>query len=400
MQHAKPTDDLALSALLNPRHPIKVEVADWARAELDPGDLVDRDRTLTFFRRGWEACARKGILGSAVASEFGGAGDDLVTTLLKLEGLGLGCRDNGFGFAVASQVLSFQGVITRSGSEAQRGRILPAACAGERIGAVAMTEEISGSDTFALATRATPTEDGWALDGTKRYITLAPVADEVVVFAVTDPDAGTWGLSAFLVPTDRPGITCTPSQGMMGLRTSAVGDVELEACPVTEADLIGPVGAGAGIFQASMAGERALILATHLGAAERQIEAAVARSRTRVQFGEPIGAFQAVSHRLADMRSRLDAARLLVYRAAIVLARGGHAAMESAVAHAVGQEAVAEIALGAARVHGARGYMTEFEVEREVRDALGATVHAGTSDLQKNLIAALMGVGRAGSIPP
>ena len=393
MHASPPPEELELSALLDARHPLKADTAEWARGHLDPGDMVDRDRAMTFFSEAWQACAERGILGSAVAPEYGGSGDALVETLLKLEGLGLGCRDNGFGFAVASQVLSFQGVVARSGTEAHRSEILPAACAGERIGAVAMTEEDSGSDTYSLSTRATETDEGWVLDGTKRYVTLAPVADDVVVFAVTNPEAGRWGISAFLVPTDRPGITCTPSQEMMGLRTAAVGDVDLAGCAVTEADLLGSPGSGAAIFQAAMDGERALILAPQLGAAERMLDDAVERSRTRVQFGKPIGQFQGVSHRLADMRARLDAARLLVYRAAVLLGRTGRAGIESAIAHLFGQEALAEIALSAARVHGAHGYMTEFEVERDVRDALGATVSAGTAEMQRNLIAAFMSVG-------
>lgn len=394
--HEPSSSDLDLAALLDPRHPLKADTAEWARRHLDPGNMVDRDRAMTFFADGWRACARRGILGSAVAPEYGGSGDALVETLLKLEGLGLGCRDNGLGFAVASQVLSFQGVVARSGTEAQRREVLPAACAGERIGAVAMTEEGSGSDTYALSTRATRTGDGWVLDGTKRYVTLAPVADDVVVFALTDPEAGRWGISAFLVPTDRTGVTCTPSQPMMGLRTAAVGDVEFAGCPVTEADLLGSTGSGAAIFQAAMDGERALILAPQLGAAERMLEDAVARSRSRVQFGRPIGQFQAVAHRLADMNVGLDAARLLVYRAAVLLGRKGRAGVESSVAHLYAQEAIAEIALGAARIHGAHGYTTEGEVERDVRDALGATVSAGTAEMQRNLIATFMAVGKPG----
>ncbi len=395
MQTPSPPD-LDLAALLDPRHPIKADTAEWARGHLDPGNMVERDQAMTFFAEAWQACADRGILGSAVAAEHGGSGDGLVETLLKLEGLGLGCRDNGLGFAVASQVLSFQGVVARSGTEAQRRSVLPAACAGQRIGAVAMTEEGSGSDTFALSTRATRTADGWVLDGTKRYVTLAPVADDIVTFAVTDPDAGPWGISAFLVPTDRPGITCSPSRAMMGLRTAAVGDVVLAGCEVTEADLLGSTGSGAAIFKAAVDGERALILAPQLGAAERMLDEAVERSRTRVQFGRPIGQFQAVAHRLADLKVRLDAARLLVYRAAVLLGRKGRAGVESSVAHLFGQEAIAEIALGAARVHGARGYMTEGEVERDVRDALGATVSAGTAEMQRNLIAAFMAVGGSG----
>jgi len=392
MSAPQPSPQLVIDAILDGNHPIKSDLAAWARAELDPGDMVERDLECTFFRSAWERIAAKGILASVVPTDLGGAGDDIITTTLMLEGLGLGCRDNGLAFAASSQMLSFEDALVRFGSESQREEILVPAMRGERFGAFAITEEGSGSDTYSMSTRATKDAEGWRLTGTKAYITLAPVADIAIVFAVTNPDAGSWGISAFIVHTDRPGVVLTDSQPKMGLRTTPFGDIHLDGYLAAPEDLLGVEGAGASIFATCMESERGLIMASHLGAAERMIGEAIERANTRYQSGQPIGAFQAVSHRLVDMRVRHESARLLLYKAAASIAAGGRATMAAAMAKLEASEAIASIALDAARIHGAQGYVTSFEVEREVRDALGGLVYSGTSDIQKNLIAAHMGI--------
>jgi alkylation response protein AidB-like acyl-CoA dehydrogenase len=392
MSAPQPSPQLVVDAFLDGDHPVKSAIATWARAALDPGDMVERDLECTFFRSAWDRIAGKGVLASVVPTRWGGAGHDIITTTLILEGLGLGCRDNGLAFAASSQMLSFQDALVRFGSDAQCEAILVPAMRGEQFGAFAITEEGSGSDTYAMSTQAAKDGDGWRLTGTKVYITLAPVADTAIVFAVTNPDAGAWGISAFLVHTDRPGVTLTESQPKMGLRTTPFGDIHLDDYLAGPEDLLGAEGAGASIFATCMESERGLIMATHLGAAERLIDEAIERANSRHQSGQPIGAFQAVSHRLVDMKMRHETARLLLYKAAASIATGGRATMTAAMAKLEASEAIASIALDAARIHGAQGYVTSFEVEREVRDALGGLVYSGTSDIQKNVIAAHMGV--------
>lgn len=392
MKHPRPEPQLVVDAMLDDRHPVKMAVAAWARDTLDPGDMIERDRECTFSRAAWSACAAEGLLGALAPVEDGGAGDDLVTATLKLEGFGLGCRDNGLAFALISQILTFQESLARFGNARQRASVLAPACRGEVLGAFAITEPGSGSDTYAMSTRAERTSDGWVLTGEKAHITLAPVADVAIVFAVTNPDAGRWGISAFLVHAGCPGVEFTASKAKMGLRTVPYGDIHLDGYRADEADLLGTEGAGASIFASCMEGERGLIMATHLGASERLIHEAVDRANTREQFGQPIGSFQAVSHRLADMAMRHETARLLVYKAAAAISAGRRATLPAARAKLAASEAVVAIAIDAARIHGARGYATEFEVEREVRDALGSLAYGGTPDVQKNLIASLMGV--------
>jgi len=392
----EPPAELVIEAMLDTSHPIKSEVASWAKLNVPSKDMIDRDKYSTFSRDTWIECANFGLLGSSVSTANGGLGDDLITTLLKLEGFGLGCRcrDNGLGFALASQVLTFQEAVQMFGSDSQRLSILPSACSGDLIGAFAITEPASGSDAFALETTAELDGDHYVLNGTKAHVTLGPVADVAVVFASTNRTAGRWGISAFLVYADRDGVTFTPNQDKMGLRTTPFGDIVLDGYRAPIEDRLGPEGAGATIFSTCLEPERGLIFSTQLGAAERVISEAVDRSRQREQFGQPIGSFQAISHRLADMALRLEQARLLMYKATALVATRRQSTMLAAMAKLAASEAVASIALDAARVHGARGYLSAYEVEREVRDALGGLAYSGTSDIQRNVIARLMGVSQ------
>ena len=382
----------ALDAIVDTRHPTKTAIAEWAAATLGRDDMVARDRDSVFDHDGWQACAARGILGVGIAPEHGGTGGGWVDVALTLEGLGLGCRDNGLAFALGSERLSAFDALERFGTADQIAHVLVPALRGERIIAFAITEPTSGSDTYAMAARAERDRDGWVLHGHKAHITLAPVADAAIVFASTDPAAGRWGISAFVVHRDRSGVEFRENREKMGLRTTPYGDIVLDGYRAGAGDLLGREGAGASIFATSMESERALIMATHLGAAERTIAQAIDRANTRSQFGRPIATFQAVSHRLVDMQVAHETARLLLYKAAAVMDRGGRATMAAATAKLGVAEALSALALDAARIHGALGYETTHEVEREVRDALGGLVYSGTSDIQKNLIASLMGV--------
>lgn len=389
------SSDLALEALLDLSHPTKMDTAAWAAEHISTADMVDRDRVSAFNHEGWMAAADHGIQGSTIPEAFGGRGEDIVTTTLRLEGLGLGCRDTGLGFAIASQILSFQDALLRFANEEQKHEHLPEIAAGRLIGAFAITEPGSGSDSYAMESSAVADGDSYILNGHKAHITLGPVANLAVVFAKTNPDAGAWGISAFLVRTDQPGVTLTANHEKMGLRTTPFGDIELNDYRAPASDRLGPEGAGVSIFTTCMEAERGLIFSTQLGAAERILNEAMDRANSRQQFGQSIGGFQAVSHRLAEMKVAHESARLHLYKAAASIDSGRRATLAAAMSKLVASEAVAAIGLDAARIHGARGYVSEYEVERDVRDALGGLVYSGTSDVQKNLVARLLGVADA-----
>jgi len=369
----------------------RAEAVEFARDSLGL-DLVRRDHEGLFSSDEWSACADFGILGMSVPEEFGGAPVDLMTATLVMEGLGYGCRDNGLPFALNAQLWTVQLPIVRFGSEDQKRRFLPALCSGEMIGAHALSEPDSGSDAFNLTMRAEQRDGGFVLNGTKHLISLAPIADVALVFASTDPDKGRWGISAFLVERDTPGYEAGPRQHKMGLRTVPIGTITLTDCHVPEANRLGPVGAGVSISSHSLEIERCFILASQLGAMERQLEDAIDHARNREQFGRPIGKFQAVSHRIAEMKLRLETARLMLYKVAWLKERGESAMMEAALLKLHLSEVFVASGIDALRVHGGPGYLSDSGVERDVRDALGGILYAGTSDIQRNIIARLLGL--------
>lgn len=370
---------------------LKASIVQFAQAELND-DLIDRDWRGDFSRANWEKCASFGIQGLFTPKAYGGGGHDILTTVLALEGLGYGSRDNGLTFAINAHMVSTQITLLHAGNEAQKQTYLGGICRGDLIGAYAMTEPEAGSDAFSLQTRATPVDGGYLLNGHKHLITFAPVADFALVFATVDPELGRWGISLFIVDRDTPGFHTPLVEAKMGLRTAPIGQLILDDCFVPATNLIGEEGAGASIFNSGQEWERACILATQLGIMARQLEQAVAHAQTRKQFGRPIGRFQAVSHRIADMKLRLDVAQLLAYRAAWQIKEGIPSMLEAALANIYMAESFVQSSLDTLYVHGGRGYLTEHEIERDVRDAVGGPVYGGTSDIQRNIVAKQLGL--------
>lgn len=386
---------LALArALADLDHPVKAEVNDWASEHLAQRDRIDADRNTSFARDDWQRCADRGILRVFVPEEQGGKGGDLATTLLTLEGLGQGCRDNGFVYGLCSQVLTTQETLAKFGTAEQHARYLEPMMSGQKIGAFSMTEPDTGSDAYQLSTSAEKRDDGtYVLNGHKAYVTFGTVCDFVIVFASTNPAAGSWGLSAFIVPTDLDGVEQLPNRDKMGMRTTPFGDITLTDVVVPADALVGREGAGASIFNAVVQVERAFVFITQVGSMQRQLEGAVRYANERVQGGRPIGNYQAVSHRLAEMKQEHETARLFIYKAAIALTSGKDATMAAALAKIVGADTGIALAMGATAIHGAKGYVSDFEVERDLRDAIGGIVYSGTTDIQRNIISRLMGVG-------
>lgn len=355
-------------------------------------NLIARDRAGDLSREGWKACAEFGLLGLPMPEEYGGANSDILTTMLTMEGLGYGCRDNGLIFAMNAQMWSVQMPILEFGTPEQRARYLPRLISGELIGAHGMSEPDSGSDAYSLRTKAVRRGDRYVLSGTKTFVTNAPVADVALVFATVDREKGMWGVTAFLIDKGTPGFRVSREIEKLGLRTSPMAEVILEDCSVPLSSRLGPEGAGANIFKSSMEWERSCILASHIGAMERQVEECVRYAREREQFGQPIGKYQSVSNRIVDMKIRLETARLLLYKVAWLKKTGQPAGQEAAMAKLYLSECFVQSSLDAIRVHGGYGYMTEFEIERDLRDAVGGTIYSGTSDIQRSITARLMGL--------
>ena len=369
----------------------KNAVIEFAKKELNMG-LIDRDRQGELARDNWKKCAQMGILGLAIPEEYGGSGTDILTTMLVMEGLGYGCRDNGLVFAMNAQMWSVQHPILNFGTEAQKQKYLPRLCNGELIGAHGMSEPDSGSDAYSLRTLAERVGEGYRLNGTKMFVTNAPIADLAVIFATVNPAKGRGGITAFLVEKGTPGFKVSRNIEKMGLRTSPMGELILEDCIVPIESRLGQEGAGPAIFNNSMEWERSCILGSHIGAMEHQLEDCIRYARERNQFGQKIGKFQSVANRIADMKVRLETARLLLYKVAWLKQREKPAIMEAALAKLYLSECFVDSSMDAIRTYGGYGYMTELEVERDLRDSIGGTLYSGTSDIQRMIIARWLGL--------
>ena len=380
--------DFSLSA---EQQEFKGAAVAFARRELDT-DLATREAAGQFPRKAWRACAEFGIQGLPVPTELGGGGADMLTTALVMEALGYGCHDNGLIFSLNAQMWSLELPLVKFGTPAQQQAYLPRLVSGDLIGVHAMTEPDSGSDAFGMRTRVERQGDDYVLNGTKLYITNAPVSDVVLVFAADPGKPRLAGISAFLVEKGTPGFTVTRSLEKMGLRTSPMGEVVLDGCLVPAASRLGPEGAGMAIFNSSMTWERSCILASAVGVMQRQLEECVEYARVRKQFGQPIGKFQAVAGKTADMYLRLEAARLLVYQAAWLGQQGKPALAEAAAAKLFTSEAWVASSLDAIQLHGAYGYMKESGIERDLRDAVAGTIYSGTSEIQRVILARLLGL--------
>ena len=366
------------------------EAVEFARRELNH-ELPRRDAEGELNLEGWQKAADYGVLGWCMPKAYGGAGLDVVTAIRLLEGIGYGCKDNALTLGLNGQIWSVQAPLLHFGSEEQKKKYLPRLCSGELMAAHGMTEPEAGSDAFSLRTTAEKVDGGYRLNGHKTYVGLAPVAGLSLVFANTRPEVGQWGISAFLVEKAFDGYEAPPPRPKMGLRTNPLGDIVLKDCFVPEENRLGPEGIGVSIFNYSMDWERGFIFASHVGSMARQLDECVEFSRQRKQFGQSIGEFQSVSNRIAEMRLRLETSRLLLYKLAWMKENDQPAMLEAAMTKLHVGEAFAQNSLDAMRIHGAKGYLAEFEVERDVRDALGGVIYSGTSDIQRNIIAKITG---------
>jgi len=369
---------------------IRHEAAAFAERELWPG-FARRDEARTFDRSLWTKLADYGLFKLAVPRAYGGKGRPLEELVLSLEGIGYGCPDLGLGLSVGAHLWGVIEPIVTFGDERQKTQFLPPLCDGRWIGAHNVTEWQTGTDINAIATTATETDDGWVINGTKSYVTNGPVADLHLVYCRLDvPDRKR--LICLLVPPDTPGVR-TRVLPTIGTRTAALGEVVFENCRLGRDATIGKPGAGALLFQAAMEKDRAVIFAPIVGAMQSPVELATEYAKQRTAFGRPIGSFQAVSHRIAEMAVRLDVSRLLLYRVACLKAKGSRAPLESSMAKLYISEALIQSSIDLIRTHGGSGYLQEQGIEHFLRDAVGGVLFSGTSDVQRNIIARQLGLG-------
>ncbi len=366
-------------------------VSEFAAGSLNV-DVDARTRDGEFRRDLWKACADFGLLGLPVPAEYGGSAQDLPTAVLAMEALGYGCRDQGLLFSLHAHLWAVVMPVLAFADAGVRARLLPGLIDGTLIGAHAISEPEAGSNGYAMRATATKVGDDYVLNGTKTWVTNAPIADVFVVFATVNAKRGMFGVTGFLIEKGTPGLRVSAPFRKMGLTTSPMSEVLLDDCRVPASHRLGKEGQGAAIFNHSMGWERSCILASQLGGMEHQLDQALTYAKTREQFGKPIGDFQLVASKLVDMKLRLETSRLLLYRTAWKQTQGEDITADAAMVKLYLSEAAVQSALDAIQIHGGNGYMAEYGVERDLRDAVGGRLYSGTSEIQRLIIARAMGL--------
>lgn len=337
-----------------------------------PGDLFPRLGEL-------------GVLGPTVPEQYGGIGSDPLAQVLITEELAKGSAGVALSHGAHSNLCTHN--LHANANERQRERYLPSLCSGEKVGALGLTEPGAGSDAVGIRTTAVHKGDVYVLNGSKMFITNAPIADVMIIYAKTDPGAGSRGITAFIVESGFPGYSVSGKMDKLGHRCSPTGEVILEDCVVPAENVLGKVNKGVAVMMAGLDIERVMVAGLALGIAEAAFDASLQYAREREQFGKPIAHFQLIQAKLADMYTNIEAARLLTYDVAVRTARESRLRKESAASVLFAAEMGTRVCLEAVQIHGGYGYMLEFPVNRYLRDAKLLEIGAGTSEIRRLLIA-------------
>ena len=367
---------------------LRREVRDFAAAEIAP-HVMEWDEAQTFPLEVIRKLGRLGYMGSIFPEEYGGAGLGYVEYSIIIEELSR--VDGSVGIIVAAHTSLCSNHISKAGNEEQKRKYLPKLASGEWLGCWSLTEAEAGSD--AAGTRTTAIRDGlsgenaWIINGSKSFTTNAHYADVCVGMAVTNRSAAQHGISAFILEKGTPGFRAGKKENKLGLRASATGDVIFTDCRVPESQMLGKQDEGFVDSLRILDGGRISIAALSIGMAQGAYDAALKYSKLRKQFGRPISEFQAIQHKLVDMATKIDASRLLTYRAATMLDSGKRVTRESAMAKLFASESAVWIANEAVQIHGGYGFIKDYPVEKFYRDVKLCTIGEGTSEIQRLVIA-------------
>lgn len=362
---------------------VRDTMRSFAREKLAPF-AAEWDRNHTFPREALQQLGELGALGMTVPAEWDGAGMDYLSLVLTLEEIAAG--DGATSTIVSVQNSLPCGILNRYGTEAQKETWLKPLARGEKLGCFCLTEPHVGSDASAIRTHAVRDGDGWVLNGVKQFITTGKHAEMAIVFAVTDKAAGKRGISCFLVPASAPGYVIGRLEDKMGQKASDTAQILLENCRVGADALVGKEGEGYKIALSNLESGRIGIASQCLGMARAALEAAVQYAHEREAFGKPIFEHQAVNFRLADMATRLEAARQLVWHAASLKDAGQPCLTEASMAKLFASEMAEKVCSDAIQIHGGYGYVTDFPVERIYRDVRVCQIYEGASDIQRLVI--------------
>ena len=362
---------------------IREAVREFAESELAP-IAAELDRDHRFPEEILPKLADLNLMGMPYPEKVGGAGADYVSYVIAIEEISKACASTGIIVSAHTSLATWP--VYRFGTEPQKERYLSDMASGRRLGAFALTEPAAGTDAGAGTTTAVLSGDEYVLNGTKMFITNAPFAEVYIVFAKTDPAQGTRGMSAFIVEKDTPGFSVGEAEHKLGIRGSSTPPIYFADCRVPKDALLGGEGSGFKIAMQTLDGGRIGVSAQALGIAQAALDASVAYAKERVQFGKPIATLQAIQWMIADMATAVDAARLLVYRAASCVDAGRPYSTEGAMAKLFASETATRVADRAIQIHGGYGYTESYPVERNYRDAKITELYEGTSEVQRMVI--------------
>ena len=364
----------------------KDQVVKFSQKELAPL-AEEADWKGEFCWPAWRKMGAFGLLGLTYPEEYGGSGADVVTACLAGEAVAQGGAEGGLCLAWGAHTYLCGDTILKHGNEEQRRKYLPKIASGEWVGAFGLTEPGAGSDAASIRTTATRKGDFYLLNGTKMFITNGPIADVLVVIAVTDKEKKGTGISAFILDKSSPGYSVGRELKKMGVKASTTGELIFEDCPVPAENILRREGDGFLIALGTVEWDRSTLMAPFLGGLEYALDASVKYAKERVQFGRPIASFQAIQHRLADIKVTLEATRLLIFRVAWLKDQGKLVnPVEAAVAKLFLGELGMKAASDAVQIHGGYGLMHEYPVERIFRDAKLGSIGGGTSEIMRMII--------------
>jgi butyryl-CoA dehydrogenase len=332
-----------------------------------------------------EKIAEQDLMGIYFPAEYGGGGADVMSYVIAMEELARACASTCVVVLAHTSLAGYP--IYKFGTEEQKKKYLTPLCKGEIIGAFALTEPGAGTDAASMKTLAVLDGNGYVLNGSKIFITNAPVAGVIIVFAMTDKSKGTKGISAFIVPSDAPGLVIGKHLDKMGIRGSLTSEVLLKDCRIPKENLLGAEGQGFRVAMMTLDGGRIGIATQAVGIAQAALDESIRYAKERVQFGKPIGTFQAIQWMIANMAMEVDAARLLVYRAAWCYQQGLPYSTEAAIAKLFASEMAVRQTERAVQIHGGIGYIRGTKVERLYRDAKITEIYEGTSEVMRMVIA-------------
>lgn len=348
-------------------------------------NLNDEQDMLSFSRKMWKKTAEFGLFGLSAPEEYGGLGESYQTAAIAIEALGYACNNNGFVFVVNNHIWVALNLILLYGSKEQKNRYLPAMVRGDLIGAMAITEADSGSDANSMLTSALLDGDSYVLNGSKMFVSNGSIADVFIVFAKCNVN-NKQKIAAFIVEKDKGGVSVGRDIEKMGLESCPMCEVLLRDCRVSKDNVLLSIDVGDSIMKSALEWERCYEFASHVGAMKRVMELCLEHVKKRKQFGKALSEFQAVTHKIADMRVRIELSRRLLYEIAWLKDNKKNAYLEASIFKLYTSEAYIQTCRDAMQIFGAYGYTKEYCLERELRDALACSIYSGTNEVQKNTI--------------